>query len=385
MAADPLKVLAEQVEAGMAVEAAWPGPVLPYMRIWVDDLLASPWVDAMSKADRDTYFLLLFKGWQLPAPCFLPNDPAVLAAWARLAGPMELPQIVLSRFERTTDGKHLFNRRALAEYLRSRAEYEATSSRGKKGASTRWGKQQSALPLDAQAVPEQCLSTSPSSARAIATRTYNSEETNTLPLSRSDERGAFAEFYKAYPRKKEPREAEQAFRKAVGRMVKARGVLPSVAESFLVAKAAEAARMWAEEGRPADRIPYPASWLNAGGYLDEPDQPLKPAVAAPAPPSFDYHAWAEEWRRKAGQRGVKDIPEDVVARFRAALKSAAIDAHSHETWLRPLRVGGLDHSAIVLLAPDLAFAHVGEKYGDQILAAAVAAGLPVDTAKVVTP
>lgn len=78
----------------------------------------------------------------------------------------------------------------------------------------------------------------------------------------------FDEFYKAYPRKKQRGQAEKAWTKAV------KHTDPSV----IVAGAVQF-RQWCERDRKeAQFIPYPSTWLNGKGWLDERDpEPLTAA------------------------------------------------------------------------------------------------------------
>lgn len=70
---------------------------------------------------------------------------------------------------------------------------------------------------------------------------------------------AFDEFYKhAYPRKMEPLKARRAFEKAVKNGADPREIIEG-ARSFAAATAAKGKTY----------IPYPASWLNAGGWMNE--------------------------------------------------------------------------------------------------------------------
>lgn len=69
----------------------------------------------------------------------------------------------------------------------------------------------------------------------------------------------FVRFYNAYPRKKQPAAARRAFKSALKRD----GIEPIRAGLKL------SLREW--QGRAIDKIPYPASWLNSGEYLSEPD------------------------------------------------------------------------------------------------------------------
>lgn len=71
----------------------------------------------------------------------------------------------------------------------------------------------------------------------------------------------FGEFYNAYPRKKEPVAARKAWDKAI-----------RTTDPKLIIEAAR--RLAAERaGQDPQYTPYPASWLNAGGYRSEPDPP----------------------------------------------------------------------------------------------------------------
>lgn len=76
----------------------------------------------------------------------------------------------------------------------------------------------------------------------------------------------FAEFYAAYPRKKSRRTAATAYAKARKRATAAE-ILTGLA--MVVAG-------WKASGRTMEHTPYPASWLNADGWLDEPDAAATP-------------------------------------------------------------------------------------------------------------
>ncbi len=70
---------------------------------------------------------------------------------------------------------------------------------------------------------------------------------------------AFEEFYyRAYPRRMEPLKARRAFEKAVKNGADPRDIIDG-ARSFAAATAA----------KEVTYIPYPASWLNAGGWMNE--------------------------------------------------------------------------------------------------------------------
>lgn len=90
-----------------------------------------------------------------------------------------------------------------------------------------------------------------------------SEQTHSR-ASRSEPDGMdrFAEFYDAYPRRKDRLKAEKAFRAALRRGATA---------DHLIA----AARRYADETRhrEARYVAHPTSWLNGGSYDNEPDPP----------------------------------------------------------------------------------------------------------------
>lgn len=90
----------------------------------------------------------------------------------------------------------------------------------------------------------------------------------------------FARFYDAYGKKREPQNARKAWRKAIKD-----GADP---EQIIAATAAYRAQC-ATEGRDITHVKYPASWLNAGGYLDE----YGPVPASSLPP--DEHL-RQLWR-----------------------------------------------------------------------------------------
>lgn len=69
----------------------------------------------------------------------------------------------------------------------------------------------------------------------------------------------FAEFYRLYPRKVARLDAEKAWKQML-----ARGYEPSE----IVAGAEAFAKQCRKEGKEQQYIPYPASWLRAGRWMD---------------------------------------------------------------------------------------------------------------------
>jgi hypothetical protein len=145
-------------------------------------------------------------------------------------------------------------------------------------------------PANGQAMGQQWASNGPEEENIISIK----EKKMLPPPSPS----GFDDWYSIYPRKKQPQAAKRAFAKLM-----ASGAITLDA---LMAKTRAFAATW--EGEPKDRrkfIPYPATWLNAGGYCDEPEGGDGEPVPRPIDPrSFDEAAWrrrlshfeqAKEW------------------------------------------------------------------------------------------
>lgn len=98
---------------------------------------------------------------------------------------------------------------------------------------------------------------------------FNEDPTEQDPTNKTAATAsAFDEFYTAYPRKKQRGQAEKAWTKAVKHTDPA--VIVSGAVQF---------RQWCErDGKDPQFIPYPSTWLNGKGWLDERDpEPLTAA------------------------------------------------------------------------------------------------------------
>ena len=92
------------------------------------------------------------------------------------------------------------------------------------------------------------------------------EEDNTLTLKGSSICATdFDAFWAAYPRKKNKEQARKAFKKLKG--VKLQELLDAIERQ-------KHSRDWTKDG--GQYIPYPATWLNAGGWQDE---DMAPAVS----------------------------------------------------------------------------------------------------------
>jgi hypothetical protein len=79
---------------------------------------------------------------------------------------------------------------------------------------------------------------------------------------------AFREWFAQYPRRVAKDSAAKAYQKAIDRIARERGITPAEAHGWLV----EVTRRFAgsKKGRMGEYCPYPATWLNAGRYDDDP-------------------------------------------------------------------------------------------------------------------
>jgi hypothetical protein len=105
----------------------------------------------------------------------------------------------------------------------------------------------------------------------------------------SAEPEGFQNWYSVYPKKKQPLAAKRAFAKAIGSGAITLDALMTKTKAFAVAT------NWATLSKQERKfIPYPASWLNAGGYYDEPE-----GDGGEPAPVVDPHAFTEgQWRKR---------------------------------------------------------------------------------------
>lgn len=97
----------------------------------------------------------------------------------------------------------------------------------------------------------------------------------------------FAEFYRLYPRKKKPLDAEKAWTQ----MLK-KGFSPDEIMAGLRLNLPELQR------RDPQFVPYPASWLRAGEWANEPDAPSRTnrTLSDAARDLSDMFAGRDGWR-----------------------------------------------------------------------------------------
>jgi hypothetical protein len=121
-----------------------------------------------------------------------------------------------------------------------------------------------------------------------ATDTKKKEIKEKKEYAPSKEPKCFDDWYASYPKKKQREAARRAYAKVIG------GNL--ISESDLLAKTKAFSASWSDKPRDQRRfIPYPASWLNAGGYDDEPDG-ADPVPAVRDPRTFTDQDWQKRLR-----------------------------------------------------------------------------------------
>lgn len=162
-------------------------------------------------------------------------------------------------------------------------------------------------PANGPAVGQQWASNGPEEENII-----NIKRKNALPSP-----DGFQDWYAIYPKKKSPEAARRAFAKVIGSRLIALPALMEKTKAF--------AAGWA--GKPkVERqfIPYPASWLNAGSYDDEPEGGGEP-VPVVDPRAFteaqwgkrlqhltDSGVWMDAWGPKPGAPGCLVPPHLIV-------------------------------------------------------------------------
>jgi len=138
----------------------------------------------------------------------------------------------------------------------------------------------------------------------------------------------FQEWYAIYPKKKSPQAAKRAFARVIGSDLIALPALMEKTKAF--------AAGWADKPKQERQfIPYPASWLNAGGYDDEPEGGGEPAPVVRDPRSFgdadwqkrlkyfqDSETWMPSWGPRPGEPGCL-VPSHLILSPVAASTGAA--------------------------------------------------------------
>ena len=118
------------------------------------------------------------------------------------------------------------------------------------------------------------------------------KETTRRSRARADEPDGFGDWYSIYPRPKQRQDAVRAYRRVVPDRITQSELLERTRNFAAHHKAHTSADRW-------HYIPYPASWLNRGGYLDavSPPAPKAPELMQIEEPSRSPSTFTErDWR-----------------------------------------------------------------------------------------
>lgn len=102
-----------------------------------------------------------------------------------------------------------------------------------------------------------------------------------------DAKPTFAEFYELYPRKKSRMDAEKAWGQMLKKGVSAEEIMAGLRRNLPELKR-----------KDPQFVPYPASWLRAGSWEDEPDAPSRAnrTLSDAARDLSDMFAGRDDWR-----------------------------------------------------------------------------------------
>jgi len=184
---------------------------LPFIRIWVDDFVSSPKVQAMTTEEIGAYFLLLLHAWSS-------RGATVPASDKELSQITKLTRIkwkrcrsaVLKCFELSKDGASYKNDRLEDEWRKSQETHKKRSTAGRDGANKKHGKSVAGPVAGPLAGPDFCQPENAiSSSKPLATtRIQNpdppSEDNTPAPLD--DLYGPLAEKWDETPDPAVPRE-----------------------------------------------------------------------------------------------------------------------------------------------------------------------------------
>lgn len=237
------------------------------------DWLASRRVRRMNDFQRGWYIQLLNEAWNSERQCYLPDDDEELQF---LAGVSDLARgqhlfntwwsFVRGMFEQE-DGM-LFNQKQLDVWNELMDHRAKKSEAGKASARARADKAKH-QDLDTSTGVEQVLKsvgTESNSASASASSSAPApakveEKTIAQPKTVSQPHDlGFEQFWQAYPKRKSKQAAFKAWKKLRPSQELQRKILSAIASQ----KESEG---WKKER--GQFIPYPATWLNAGGWDDE--------------------------------------------------------------------------------------------------------------------
>ena len=192
----------------------------------------------------------------------------------------------LLEYSESGEAKELAGRESVAfdfiadDIDRQKQAYQERCEQSKKNASKRWDAE------DATACDGMRTD-------ANDAKTKTKTKTNIYSCAKAD---AFAAFWAAYPKKKSKADAEKAFKQ----------VTEPIEVLLAAIEAQKKSPEWQKDG--GQFIPYPATWLRRGAWMDETDAPA--AEAVPERPMQRWHATGDfegywevlvdgEWVKKA--------------------------------------------------------------------------------------
>ncbi len=235
----------------------------PSFNFYPNNWLGSSRVSTMTPAQEGAYIRLLCYQWNSENQT-IPDDDEALAMLSRLGpGWLDSKRSILKCFH-PVDGipGALRNERLFHEFERIDALRKRRSAGGKKGMSSRWKteKQES----NNSVISELQVSNNREQGtgnRELGTekRDQGSEKQQPPQPPKGEEfSDAFNQFWDAYPRKVGKKTAWKAFQRAKDK--------PPIADLVEEIKVQSGSQEWTKDG--GSYIPYPATWLNRGGWED---------------------------------------------------------------------------------------------------------------------
>lgn len=237
----------------------------PWYPRYSQDFIGSIDCRTMSLEQFGLFNWLLDYSWNNPAkPCHLENDAEKLA---RLIGIPRTKYLsvflgIQKKFQLYIDPEtkeeFIYNPRLLEEYEKRFSQNDTYSERGYKGAMGRWGKHSNSDATSnassmQQASDKQCLDD------GTHTVTYRGNPLKP-PEGLESFPAGFAEFWEAFPKKREKVEALKVWRQLKPSQELVQKILSAVA-------AARASPDWQKD--KGQFIPNPAKWLRRGNWDDE--------------------------------------------------------------------------------------------------------------------
>lgn len=253
----------------------------PWMPWYPKDIATDPKYICLPRSARLTYRELMDHCWMAGAK--LPNDERKLAALAGLpldqfrqdweliqdsGDPCFITHPVFDGF--------LTNKRQLVEWNKAEEISEIARENGRKGGRPRNTKTTDKTKEKTSRVNSGLAKRNPekSQSQSQSQSHTQSQEDNTphSPPGGNVHEERFDQFWEAYPRKKSKGQARTTWKKIF------KDTTPDKREQLfadIMRGVKQAMTFWAGEQRPPDKIPYPSTWLNAEGWLDEENPKLQ--------------------------------------------------------------------------------------------------------------